>query len=123
MAKNHYLGGSQLLHGGSPLFQKTNILNLPKTSKRNTVKNYLNDIEDIFSNIKILLESENSIRKEVFQGRLYHWVLTVFTILRKRQSRLRHIPNLENIVVTNLINLGVNERLISRVQKKVIFKN
>ena len=123
MAKNHYRGGSQLLHKGSPLFQKSNILDLPQTARRNTVKNYLNDVQDIFSNIKILLDSENSIRKDVFQGKLYHWVLVIFTILRKRQSRLRHVPNLEDIVITNLINLGVSERLISRVQKKVKFLN
>ena len=86
MGKNHYSGGSQLLHKGSPLFQKSNILDLPKTARRNTVKNYLNDIQDIFSNIKILLDSESSIRKDVFQGKLYHWVLVIFTILRKRQS-------------------------------------
>ena len=123
MGKNHYLGGSQLLHKGSPLFQKSNILDLPKTARRNTVKNYLNDIQNIFSNIKILLDSESSIRKDVFQGKLYHWVLIIFTTLRKRQSRLRHVPNLENIVITYLINLGVSERLISRVQKKVKFSN
>tara|TARA_R100001198_G_C5164231_1_gene168023 strand:- start:47 stop:418 length:372 start_codon:yes stop_codon:yes gene_type:complete len=123
MGKNHYSGGSQLLHKGSPLFQKSNILDLPKTARRNTVKNYLNDIQDIFSNIKILLDSESSIRKDVFQGKLYHWVLVIFTILRKRQSRLRHVPNLENVVITNLINLGVSERLITRVQKKVKFSN
>ena len=123
MDKNHYSGGSQLLHKGSPLFQKSNILDLPKTARRNTVKNYLNDIQDIFSNIKILLDSESSIRKDVFQGKLYHWVLVIFTILRKRQSRLRHVPNLENVVITNLINLGVSERLITRVQKKVKFSN
>ena len=123
MGKNHYLGGSQLLHKGSPLFQKSNILDLPQTARRNTVKNYLNDVQDIFSNIKILLESENSIRKNIFQGKLYHWVLVIFTILRKRQSRLRHVPNLEDIVITNLIDLGVSKRLISRVQKKVKFSN
>ena len=123
MGKNHYSGGSQLLHKGSPLFQKSDILDLPKTARRNTVKNYLNDIQDIFSNIKILLDSESSIRKDVFQGKLYHWVLVIFTTLRKRQSRLRHVPNLENVVITNLINLGVSERLITRVQKKVKFSN
>ena len=99
------------------------IKDLPKTARRNTVKNYLNDVQDIFSNIKILLDSENSIRKDVFQGKLYHWVLVIFTILRKRQSRLRHVPNLEDIVITNLIDLGVSKRLISRVQKKVKFSN
>ena len=93
MGKNHYLGGSQLLHKGSPLFQKSNILDLPKTTRRNTVINYLN------------------------------WVLVIFRILRKRQSRLRHVPNLEDIVITNLIDLGVSKRLISRVQKKVKFSN
>ena len=123
MGKNHYLGGSQLLHKGSPLFQKSNILDLPQTTRRNTVINYLNDIQDIFSNIKILLDSESSVRKNVFQGSLYHWVLVIFRILRKRQSRLRHVPNLEDIVITNLIDLGVSKRLISRVQKKVKFSN
>ena len=62
-------------------------------------------------------------RKNVFQGTLYHWVLVIFRILRKRQSRLRHVPNLEDIVITNLIDLGVSKRLISRVQKKVKFSN
>ena len=123
MGKNHYLGGSQLLHGGSPLFQKSNDFDLPQTAKRNTVKNSLKDIEDLFLNIKILLDSEKLIRKDVFQGRLYHWILKVFTKLRKRQSKLRHIPNLENIVISNLINLGVSDRLITRVKEKVKFTN
>ena len=115
MGKNHYLGGSQLLHKGSPLFQKSNILDLPKTTRRNTVINYLNDIQDIFINIKILLDSESSVRKNVFQGTLYHWVLVIFRILRKRQSRLRHVPNLEDIVITNLIDLGVSKRKIFKL--------
>lgn len=123
MGKNHYIGGNQLLHKGSPLFQKVKTYDLPQTAKRNSVKNYLNDIEDIFSNIKILLESESSIRKDMFQGKLYHWVLTIFTIIRKRQSRLRHIPNIENIVSDILIDMNVSERLVKRIQKKVKFHN
>ena len=123
MGKNHYIGGNQLLHKGSPLFQKIKTYDLPQTAKRNSVQNYLNDIEDIFSNIKILLESKSSIRKDMFQGKLYHWVLTIFTIIRKRQSRLRHIPNIENIVSDILIDMNVSERLIKRIQKKVKFHN
>ena len=123
MGKNHYIGGNQLLHKGSPLFQKVKIYDLPQTAKRNSVQNYLKDIENIFSNIKILLNSESSMRKDIFQGKLYNWILTIFTIIRKRQSKLRHIPEIENIVCNILIDMTVNERLIKRVQKKVKYNN
>ena len=123
MGKNHYIGGNQLLHEGSPLFQKVKTYNLPPTAKRNTVQNNLKDIENIFSNIKILLNSKSSMRKDIFQGKLYHWILTIFTIIRKRQSKLRHIPEIENIVCNILIYMTVNERLIKRVQNKVKYNN
>lgn len=119
MGKNHYIGGNQLLHRGSPLFQKVKTYDIPRTARRNSVKNYLKDIQNIFSNIKILLESESSMRKDVFQGKLYFWVLNIFIILRKRQSRLRHIPNIENIVSDILIDMNVSERLVKRIKNKI----
>ena len=119
MGKNHYIGGNQLLHTGSPLFQKVKTYDIPRTARRNSVKNYLKDIQNIFSNIKILLESESSMRKDVFQGKLYFWVLNIFIILRKRQSRLRHIPNIENIVSDILIDMNVSERLVKRIKNKI----
>ncbi len=126
----NYIGGHTILHEGSPFFYKTNNNNLSKIHKQ---KNYLKEIENQLNNVQMLMTAKQNLiaeknnfkkRKKIktkdnFEGNLYYWLLTIFHILRKRKTKLRKHPEIESVVISILLDMGVNNRLLNKVQKKV----
>jgi len=128
-----YIGGNTILHEGSPFFYKTNPHYLSKIHRQ---KNYLKEIENQLSNVKMCLARSKELKEKIkskkkrkkmglknnYEERLYYWLITIFKTLRQRHTKLRQHPEIEQSVIEVLLEMGITTRLLRKINKKVKWK-